>query len=66
MNEPGRALISVFDKTGVVGLAAGLVELGWELIASGGTARAIAAAGLPVVDVGRLTRAPRSCWGTGW
>ncbi|MYA86496.1 MAG: bifunctional phosphoribosylaminoimidazolecarboxamide formyltransferase/IMP cyclohydrolase [Acidimicrobiaceae bacterium] len=58
MNEPGRALISVFDKTGVVGLAAGLVELGWELIASGGTARAIAAAGLPVVDVADYTGSP--------
>ena len=58
MNEPGRALISVFDKTGVVGLAAGLVELGWKLIASGGTARAIAAAGLPVVDAADHTGSP--------
>ena len=58
MNEPGRALISVYDKTGVVELAAGLVELGWELIASGGTARAIAAAGLPVVDAADHTGSP--------
>jgi len=46
-----RALLSVFDKTGVVELAKGLHELGWELISSGGTARAIGEAGVPVVDV---------------
>ena len=36
-----RALLSVYDKTGVVELAKGLHELGWELISSGGTARAV-------------------------
>ena len=35
-----RALLSVYDKTGIVELAAGLSELGWELVSSGGTARA--------------------------
>ena len=39
-----RALLSVFDKTGVTELAAGLHGLGWELISSGGTAQAIGAA----------------------
>ena len=58
MNEPRRALISAYDKTGVVELAAGLVELGWELIASGGTARVLADAGLPVVDVADYTGSP--------
>ena len=58
MNEPRRALISVHDKTGVVELAAGLVELGWELIASAGTARVLAAEGLPVVDVADHTGSP--------
>ena len=58
MDAPPRALISVYDKTGVVELAAGLVELGWELIASGGTAGAIAAAGLPVVDVADYSGSP--------
>ena len=53
-----RALLSTFDKTGVVELAAGLVELGWELIASAGTARVIAAAGLPVADVADYTGSP--------
>ena len=58
MNEPRRALISVYDKTGVVELAAGLVELRWELLASGGTARVLEDAGLPVVDVADHTGSP--------
>ena len=58
MDAPPRALISVYDKAGVVGLAAGLIELGWELIASAGTARAIEAAGLPVVDAADYTGSP--------
>jgi phosphoribosylaminoimidazolecarboxamide formyltransferase/IMP cyclohydrolase len=53
-----RALISVYDKTGVVELARDLVELGWEVISSGGTAAAIAAAGLAVTDVATLTGFP--------
>ena len=53
-----RALISVYDKTGAVELAAGLVELGWELIASAGTAGVIEAAGLAVVDVADYTGSP--------
>ena len=57
MDKP-RALISVYDKTGVVELAAALVELGWELIASAGTARVIAAAGLPAVDAAAYTGSP--------
>jgi phosphoribosylaminoimidazolecarboxamide formyltransferase/IMP cyclohydrolase len=55
---PNRALLSVYDKTGVVDLARGLVGLGWELVSSGGTARAIADAGLPVTDVAELTGFP--------
>ncbi len=58
MDAPPRALISVYDKTGVVELAAGLVELGWDLIASGGTARVIEAAGLPVTDTTDYTGSP--------
>ncbi len=50
--------MSVYDKSGVVDLARGLVDLGWELISSGGTARAIAEAGLPVVDVADHTGSP--------
>ena len=56
--NPRRALLSVYDKSGVVDLARGLVDLGWELISSGGTARVIAEAGLPVTDVADHTGSP--------
>jgi phosphoribosylaminoimidazolecarboxamide formyltransferase/IMP cyclohydrolase len=52
------ALLSVYDKTGVVDLARGLVDAGWTLLSSGGTAKAIADAGLPVTDVAELTGMP--------
>ncbi|MCU1397857.1 MAG: purH, partial [Acidimicrobiales bacterium] len=48
----------MFDKSGVVDLAAGLHDLGWRLISSGGTAKAIADAGLPVTDLAELTGFP--------
>ena len=41
-----RALLSVYDKTGLVDLAQGLGDLGWELVASGKTAAALAEAGI--------------------
>jgi phosphoribosylaminoimidazolecarboxamide formyltransferase/IMP cyclohydrolase len=50
----GVALLSVYDKTGIVDFARGLDELGWLLYASGGTAKAIAEAGLAVKDVSGL------------
>jgi phosphoribosylaminoimidazolecarboxamide formyltransferase/IMP cyclohydrolase len=53
-----RALLSAYDKTGIVDLAKGLVDLGWDLVSSGGTATAIADAGLPVTDVADLTGFP--------
>jgi phosphoribosylaminoimidazolecarboxamide formyltransferase/IMP cyclohydrolase len=53
-----RALISVFDKTGLDEFAAGLVELGVELVGSGGTAAYIAELGLPVTPVDELTDVP--------
>jgi phosphoribosylaminoimidazolecarboxamide formyltransferase/IMP cyclohydrolase len=52
------ALLSVYDKTGVVDLASGLHAAGWRIISSGGTAAAIAAAGVPVTDVADLTGTP--------
>jgi len=36
-----RALLSVYDKSGIVELATALVKLGWELISSGGTAKVL-------------------------
>ena len=53
-----NALISVYDKTGVVEFAQSLSQLGWSLISSGGTARAIADAGIPVTDVADVTGVP--------
>ena len=53
-----KALLSVYDKAGVVELARGLHELGWDLLSSGGTARAIRDAGIPVTDVADLTGVP--------
>lgn len=52
------ALLSVYDKSGVVDFAARLVDAGWTLLSSGGTAAAIAAAGLPVTDVADHTGSP--------
>lgn len=53
-----RALLSVHDKTGLVDLARGLARLGFELIASGGTARALMAADLRVTEVAEVTGSP--------
>jgi phosphoribosylaminoimidazolecarboxamide formyltransferase/IMP cyclohydrolase len=53
-----RALLSVSDKTGIDDLARGLHELGYELVSSGGTARAIEAAGVPVTTVESVTGSP--------
>lgn len=50
----GIALLSVYDKTGIAEFARGLDKLGWQLYASGGTAKAIAEAGLAVQDVSEL------------
>jgi phosphoribosylaminoimidazolecarboxamide formyltransferase/IMP cyclohydrolase len=53
-----RALLSVFDKTGLVELATALHAAGVELVSTGSTASTIAAAGLPVVRVEDLTGFP--------
>lgn len=53
-----RALLSVSDKTGLLDLARDLVGLGFELVASGGTAKALAAAGLAVTQVDDVTGHP--------
>lgn len=53
-----RALISVYDKTGVVDLARGLVQLGWEIVSSGGTAMALDDAGIVVTTVEDVTGFP--------
>jgi phosphoribosylaminoimidazolecarboxamide formyltransferase/IMP cyclohydrolase len=55
---PRRALLSVSDKAGLVELGRGLVELGFQLVSTGGTARALRDAGLPVADVAAVTGFP--------
>jgi len=53
-----RALVSVYDKTGLLDLARGLVEAGVEIVSTGSTASQIAADGLPVTSVSDVTGFP--------
>lgn len=53
-----RALLSVSDKTGLVDFARALIDLGVELISTGGTRRALAEAGLKVMDISEVTGFP--------
>jgi phosphoribosylaminoimidazolecarboxamide formyltransferase / IMP cyclohydrolase len=55
---PRRALLSVSDKTGLAEFARGLVDAGFELVSTGGTARTLRDAGRPVTDVAAVTGAP--------
>ena len=58
MPVPRRALLSVSDKSGLAEFGAGLIRLGFELVSTGGTARALRTAGLPVTDVAAVTGFP--------
>ncbi len=58
-----RALLSVYDKNGLVELARGLSGLGWELVASGNTAAALAEAGVAHVEVATVTGSPEMLGG---
>ena len=60
-----RALLSVSDKTGIVDLARGLVARGFELISTGGTARTLTGAGLPVTNVSAVPGFPEMMDGRG-
>ena len=53
-----RALISVSDKRGIVPFAQGLVQLGWEIVSTGGTAATLRAAGVDVISVDEVTGFP--------
>jgi phosphoribosylaminoimidazolecarboxamide formyltransferase/IMP cyclohydrolase len=53
-----RALLSVSDKRGIVDFARALVELGWEIVSTGGTAEALRREGIPVVLVEEITGFP--------
>jgi phosphoribosylaminoimidazolecarboxamide formyltransferase/IMP cyclohydrolase len=58
-----RALISVYDKRGLDEFARGLAELGFEIVASGGTAKHIADLGIDVIEVGDVTQHPEMLGG---
>lgn len=53
-----RALLSVSNKSGIVPFARALSERGWSLLSTGGTARTLREAGLPVTDVSEVTQHP--------
>jgi phosphoribosylaminoimidazolecarboxamide formyltransferase/IMP cyclohydrolase len=53
-----RAILSVYDKTGIGDFAKGLSDLGWEIVSSGNTARALSETGLTVRTVEEVTGAP--------
>jgi len=58
MASSRTALISVSDKTGIIEFATALRDLGFRLLSTGGTARALADAGLPVTEVAEYTGSP--------
>lgn len=53
-----RAFLSVFDKTGIADFAAGLVELGYEILSTGGTQRTLEEASIAVTNVSDITGFP--------
>jgi phosphoribosylaminoimidazolecarboxamide formyltransferase/IMP cyclohydrolase len=53
-----KAILSVHDKSGIVEFGQDLAGLGWELLASGGTARLLHESGVPVTEVAAYTRSP--------
>ncbi|KAF8880161.1 bifunctional purine biosynthesis protein ade10 [Infundibulicybe gibba] len=63
MDSKPIALLSVYDKTGLLEFAAGLHGAGVRLLGSGGTAKKIRDAGIPIEDVSDLTRAPEMLGG---
>lgn len=53
-----RALISVYDKTGIVEFSRKLVEMGWEIISTGGTKQVLIEAGIDAIDISNVTGFP--------
>ena len=62
-NTKHLAILSVSDKSGLVPFAKRLASLGFELAASGGTAKVVRESGIPVRDVSELTGAPEMLGG---
>lgn len=59
---PRRALLSVSDKAGVIDVAKRLIALGYEILSTGGTQKALKDAGVPVTGVDDVTKFPE-CFG---
>ena len=53
-----RALLSVWEKSGIVELGNALSKMGWEILSTGGTSRKLREAGIPVIDVSDATGHP--------
>ncbi|MBI2029787.1 bifunctional phosphoribosylaminoimidazolecarboxamide formyltransferase/IMP cyclohydrolase [Candidatus Gottesmanbacteria bacterium] len=58
--NPKYALISVFDKTGIVDFAKSLIKLGFEIISTGGTAKTLIEAGIKIIPIEKVTKNPES------
>ena len=58
-----RALVSVSDKTGLVGFVQGLKDLGWEIIATGGTQKLLESSGISTIGISEVTGFPEICDG---
>ncbi len=58
-----RALVSVSDKTGLVEFVQGLVDLGWEIIATGGTQKLLESQGVKTIGISEVTGFPEICDG---
>lgn len=61
--KKNRALISVSDKRGIIEFAKGLSDLGWEIIATGGTMTKLREAGLDIINISDITGFPEICEG---
>lgn len=59
-SDTSYALLSVYDKTGIVELAKELQELNYKIISTGGTAKVLVAAGIKVVPISEITKNPES------
>jgi MGS-like domain len=66
MTQPRRALLSVFDKRGLIDFAHGLAACGFELISTGGTFQALRNAGLDVVATDGSRRSTRKSTAESW
>lgn len=53
-----RALLSVYDKTGIIEFSKKLISLGWEIISTGGTRKELIGAGIDVIDISHITNFP--------